>query len=67
MTTSVHRRMYPNFSLQDKVYIVTGAGPGPGLAMAEAMTEAGAHGIYLHLDHQINVVIPLLILFSLLS
>lgn len=39
-----YRRMYPNFSLRGKVYIVTGGGRGLGLCMAEAMTEAGAEG-----------------------
>lgn len=39
-----HHKVYPNFSLQDKVYIVTGAGRGMGLAIAESMTEAGAEG-----------------------
>ncbi|KAL1957009.1 hypothetical protein VTO42DRAFT_6386 [Malbranchea cinnamomea] len=37
-----HHRVYPNFSLRGRVYIVTGGGRGLGLAMAEAMTESGA-------------------------
>ncbi|OJD15486.1 hypothetical protein AJ78_04250 [Emergomyces pasteurianus Ep9510] len=37
-----HKKVYPNFSLKNKVYIVTGAARGLGLCMAEAMTEAGA-------------------------
>ncbi|KAK2778364.1 hypothetical protein FQN53_001823 [Emmonsiellopsis sp. PD_33] len=37
-----HNRVYPDFSLKDKVYVVTGGGRGLGLCMAEAMTEAGA-------------------------
>lgn len=39
-----HHKAYPDFSLQNKVYIVTGAGRGMGLAMAESMTEASAEG-----------------------
>ncbi|KAF3479481.1 3-alpha-(or 20-beta)-hydroxysteroid dehydrogenase [Arthroderma uncinatum] len=41
-TPKYHQKVYPNFSLKDKVYIVTGGGRGLGLVMAEAMTEAGA-------------------------
>ncbi|KKZ68871.1 alcohol dehydrogenase [[Emmonsia] crescens] len=37
-----HQKMYPNFSLKNKVYVVTGGARGLGLCMAEAMTEAGA-------------------------
>ncbi|EGC47077.1 oxidoreductase [Histoplasma capsulatum var. duboisii H88] len=37
-----HQKVYPNFSLKNKVYVVTGGGRGLGLCMAEAMTEAGA-------------------------
>jgi hypothetical protein len=39
-----HSKVYPNFSLRDRVYVITGGARGLGLAMAEAMTEAGADG-----------------------
>lgn len=44
-TSKYHQKVYPNFSLKDKVYIVTGGGRGLGLVIAEAMTEAGADGL----------------------
>lgn len=44
-TPKCHQKVYPNFSLKDKVYIVTGGGRGLGLVIAEAMTEAGADGL----------------------
>ena len=34
----------PEFSLKDKVIIVSGAGQGLGLVQAEALLEAGAIG-----------------------
>jgi NADP-dependent 3-hydroxy acid dehydrogenase YdfG len=39
-----HSKMYPNFSLRGRVYVITGGARGIGLAMAEAMTEGGADG-----------------------
>ncbi|KAJ9204237.1 hypothetical protein DTO164E3_1999 [Paecilomyces variotii] len=38
----VPRSAYPDFSLQNKVYVVTGGGRGLGLVIAEAMVQAGA-------------------------
>ncbi|GIC90000.1 oxidoreductase, short chain dehydrogenase/reductase family [Aspergillus udagawae] len=35
-------KAYPNFSLRDKAYVVTGGGRGLGLTIAEAMVQAGA-------------------------
>lgn len=43
----VPRSAYPDFSLQDKVYVVTGGGRGLGLVIAEAMVQAGAEGAFL--------------------
>lgn len=34
----------PEFSLKDKVFIVSGAGRGLGLVQSEALLEAGAKG-----------------------
>jgi hypothetical protein len=42
-------KAYPNFSLRDKAYVVTGGGRGLGLTIAEAMVHAGAQGIPLHI------------------
>lgn len=39
------QRKYPNFSLRDKTYVVTGGGRGLGLVIAEAIVEAGADGM----------------------
>lgn len=39
------QRHYPNFSLRDRVYVVTGGGRGLGLVIAEAIVEAGADGM----------------------
>lgn len=36
--------MLPEFSLKDKVVLVSGAGRGLGLTQAEALLEAGAKG-----------------------
>ncbi|KAF9885642.1 hypothetical protein FE257_012733 [Aspergillus nanangensis] len=36
------RKAYPNFSLRDRVYVITGGGRGLGLAQAEAISQAGA-------------------------
>lgn len=41
---TTHQR-FREFDLQGKVYAVTGGGRGLGLAMAEALVEAGAQGI----------------------
>lgn len=41
----VPRSAYPDFSLQNKVYVVTGGGRGLGLVIAEAMVQAGAEGM----------------------
>jgi short chain dehydrogenase len=38
--------MLPEFSLQGKVYIVTGGGRGLGVALAGAIIEAGAKKVY---------------------
>lgn len=38
--------MLPEFSLQGKVYIVTGGGRGLGVALAGAIVEAGAKKVY---------------------
>lgn len=43
----VPRSAYPDFSLQNKVYVVTGGGRGLGLVIAEAMVQAGAEGMSL--------------------
>lgn len=39
------QRKYPNFSLRDRTYVVTGGGRGLGLVIAEAIVEAGADGM----------------------
>jgi hypothetical protein len=47
-------KAYPNFSLRDKAYVVTGGGRGLGLTIAEAMVQAGAQGdspLAGHADH----------------
>lgn len=41
--TQVHGR-FREFDLQNRVYAVTGGARGLGLAMAEALVEAGAEG-----------------------
>jgi NAD(P)-dependent dehydrogenase (short-subunit alcohol dehydrogenase family) len=38
--------MLPEFSLENRVYIVTGAGRGLGVALAGALVEAGARKVY---------------------
>jgi NAD(P)-dependent dehydrogenase (short-subunit alcohol dehydrogenase family) len=38
--------MLPEFSLENRVYIVTGAGRGLGVALAGAIVEAGARKVY---------------------
>lgn len=38
------RKAYPDFSIKDKVYVITGGGRGLGLVIAEAMVQAGAEG-----------------------
>jgi NAD(P)-dependent dehydrogenase (short-subunit alcohol dehydrogenase family) len=38
--------LLPEFSLQGKVYIVTGGGRGLGVALAGAIIEAGAKKVY---------------------
>lgn len=42
---------FGEFSLQGKVFIVTGGGRGLGLSMAEALVEAGGHGQYFKFSH----------------
>ena len=37
---------FKEFDLQDRVYAITGGARGLGLAMAEALLEAGAKGAY---------------------
>ncbi|EAW14718.1 oxidoreductase, short chain dehydrogenase/reductase family [Aspergillus clavatus NRRL 1] len=41
-TASSPEKAYPNFSLRDKAYVITGGGRGLGLVIAEAMVQAGA-------------------------
>lgn len=38
--------MLPEFSLQGRVYVVTGGGRGLGVALAGAIVEAGAKKVY---------------------
>jgi hypothetical protein len=43
-TISKNGHRFKEFDLNDRVYAITGGGRGLGLAMAEALMEAGAKG-----------------------
>lgn len=42
---------FGEFSLQGKVFIVTGGGRGLALSLAEALVEAGGHGQYFKVSY----------------
>ncbi|GMF67897.1 unnamed protein product [Aspergillus oryzae] len=51
---------FKEFDLNDRVYAITGGGRGLGLAMAEALMEAGAKGT----SQLVHEILPATILTS---
>lgn len=54
IVSSTNSRLLPEFSLKNKVVVVSGGARGLGLVQAEALLEAGATGLYSHLVNHGN-------------
>ncbi|KAK8079635.1 hypothetical protein PG997_007453 [Apiospora hydei] len=51
---NIGAKRFADFDLAGKVFVVTGGAQGLGLALAEALVEAGGKGQYAHSSHRFN-------------